>query len=1162
MLPPYRTMSEKRSAKSLEETIESSLETLIQNYLHQQSRRLVVFVDDLDRLSADEMVSGLDAVRNFMDIKVTQRANDFSGIVFVISCDEQRIAEALEKRRHKASDLPAVVLNAQDARRFLDRVFQYRLEIPPFPKQDMRAFIRDKLEVTEKTGGLLDLKKSLEAFGVEPQYVVERLIQYDVTNPRAALQVINAFAQSWWIAVRREAINKEHRIGALTPGVVTQHAEVLAVLSSLRVLHPSFYQDLQQTPQLLKNFINVLVDQDSDSAAVRFGQLPPKDRRILQTYFKKSSDAKKESETSANASASSTVGMPIEVDEKYIPLLDSVSWRNAGLHLPEDLEPLLLLSQDIDERRSSRSIRDLEKALSSRAGFLAALGVQGDGRLTQGDLERIRQLIEERVSHHTMGAINRRRAYETLTSRTFLDKLPTDPASVHLISNPLASGLSGQKDLRWHVGPLATVEVAGLATNTHQRELLGVAATELLAQKGVPVGFLNPETGKPLTPERVQEGIERLVPLLMGANTSDVTRTLLEDWLTRLNLGNSEDSFDVLTLRSWYLMKPSFFRGTPGRAYSRHIVQALLKGQLDAEEDGPAILQELEDIWQTELELGGEHRQVVIDQLRMLLAGDDSAITSTAFATWQHMQRLLEAPERRRLVQALGEHVTEAVSKTSSTERRLRAAFLNQLEAEDRFEGEGEGKVSRKTVMVALERWPTQTASAEAFMRLADYSLKNRHQELSNAVLTWMIDEKRVLIIPEAFGFIGRHFDSFGTEVVKRASSVLMTALTANPPAELDKMEALLVNVGPEGVRQHLSELAATVLTHIQTTYVQRLYNRQNHPEPVLLLLKVIALLAPGAPDEANTLLVQIATSFDQRPDVMDELLKSFENQWFDQINPNTATIILDRSGPRITSQPTSDKQLIQSVVQLVAKIVDAQQQQQARVRLVEFGVQLWPFSKIHALDLLVAASSDVNSKQLANLIDGINVDDSAQRQQLFSAWKVLLEGQPIQKKVDLGYDLLALRSKTNQQMHALIAGLLDNSVDSQAIASLLLTGAHGADFTDLWAAILQQPGDIKAAWIRERAADLICQEPYLLGLEKHQELMFSILGSAIQQDLMSELQQRAFLETVPITASQLAAGWMTRINSKALNRLQDFPKGGRDRVRSIRENMSDAPVA
>lgn len=106
--------------------------------------RLVIFVDDLDRLSAEEMVLGLDAVRTFMKIP-TDKLPENLGLVFVISCDEGKVADALSRRRGNPEQ-PGSIFNPTDARRYLDRIFQFRLEIPPPPRNDMRQFALSKLK--------------------------------------------------------------------------------------------------------------------------------------------------------------------------------------------------------------------------------------------------------------------------------------------------------------------------------------------------------------------------------------------------------------------------------------------------------------------------------------------------------------------------------------------------------------------------------------------------------------------------------------------------------------------------------------------------------------------------------------------------------------------------------------------------------------------------------------------------------------------------------------------------------------------------------------------------------------------------------------------------------------------------------------------------------
>ena len=138
----------------------------------------MIFVDDLDRLSASETVAGLDAIRTFLELPFNAAQNGF-GVVFVISRDEAKIAEALHRGRGPKGSayLPGSVFSRADARRYLDRLFQFRLEIPLFPKQDMRQFALKRL--SEAKAVVADL----ETRHVPADTVIDRLIHVDVQSP-------------------------------------------------------------------------------------------------------------------------------------------------------------------------------------------------------------------------------------------------------------------------------------------------------------------------------------------------------------------------------------------------------------------------------------------------------------------------------------------------------------------------------------------------------------------------------------------------------------------------------------------------------------------------------------------------------------------------------------------------------------------------------------------------------------------------------------------------------------------------------------------------------------------------------------------------------------------------------------------------------------------
>lgn len=218
--------------------------------------RLVIFVDDLDRLSAEEMVSGLDAVRAFMELDRAELPNGL-GVVFVISCDEDRIAEALASRKATVvAELPAGIHDLGDARHYLDRIFQFRLEIAPPPRQDMRSFVEQRMK-----SRLVALVNDVESCGVPIQDLIDRMIHVDVQSPRNALQILNTFAQSWWLARKREKDGADASVhGGLYEGAVTRFPVTLACLAALRVDHPEFYHDLLAEPDLIRRFYEVYVD--------------------------------------------------------------------------------------------------------------------------------------------------------------------------------------------------------------------------------------------------------------------------------------------------------------------------------------------------------------------------------------------------------------------------------------------------------------------------------------------------------------------------------------------------------------------------------------------------------------------------------------------------------------------------------------------------------------------------------------------------------------------------------------------------------------------------------------------------------------------------------------------------------------------------------------
>lgn len=317
-------------------------------------RRIVVFIDDLDRLTADEMVSGLDGIRSLSEMASHKMPDDI-GIVFVISCDEERVADALSKRR-TAAELPAAVSNIQDARRYLDRIFQFRLEIPPFPKQDMRNFARGLLEAEYPA-----LAADLKAREIDLQELVDRMIHLGVQSPRNAIQIVNLFAQSWWLGVLRErsAVGADAP-GGLGEGVVTKNPLTLAIICVIHTDFPDFYQALQKNTRIFDYFIDRFVRPEP------LETLPSEVREQLATFATDKSAADEDKQARW------------DVRPQHRGLRQFMSYIQ-DVRRPYSLQPFLTLSQDPVSRRHGDKAVPIEEALrtSDVVALLDAVGLTG-----------------------------------------------------------------------------------------------------------------------------------------------------------------------------------------------------------------------------------------------------------------------------------------------------------------------------------------------------------------------------------------------------------------------------------------------------------------------------------------------------------------------------------------------------------------------------------------------------------------------------------------------------------------------------------------------------------------------------------------------------------------------------------------------------------------
>ena len=195
------------------------------------ARKLVVFVDELDRCAADEVVATLDAIRTFLGVEKC---------IFVIAADQRVLEEALTKAARQETPGDGVNPYYSTGNAYLDKVFQYQVSVPPLLSQSITSFAAD---LVKDRGGLWREFSS--------DYIVSILVPTHVTSPRRVKHLLNAFALAYRLAEDR------HQQGLLAESP-QDSAAALARLVCLKVEFPLFARDLtveSRLPQMVLDLV-------------------------------------------------------------------------------------------------------------------------------------------------------------------------------------------------------------------------------------------------------------------------------------------------------------------------------------------------------------------------------------------------------------------------------------------------------------------------------------------------------------------------------------------------------------------------------------------------------------------------------------------------------------------------------------------------------------------------------------------------------------------------------------------------------------------------------------------------------------------------------------------------------------------------------------------
>lgn len=311
--------------------------------------RLVFLIDELDRCSAEDVVSTLTALKTFLDEE---------HCVFIVAIDREVLESALQKAPPQVTPADDLSPYYSSASAYIDKIFQYQLTLPPLRRGRLG---RLAAELVEGRGGIWQelAETSLEGTSAL-DLVLYVLIPSHVRSPRRVKVLLNNFATHARLAQARGI------------AVVSRSAEI-AKLMALETEFPLFAADLHHERRLPSLLLGLGIDAD----------LPERVRTLLAKYAAAATPLREEIDTtqraapaagqdpqSLTATAAVPLDPPITTDPGAEGALKATQYRQLRLYLqrtatiPDPGRDLLYLEQagvyaDLHDTELGQLIEDL-----------------------------------------------------------------------------------------------------------------------------------------------------------------------------------------------------------------------------------------------------------------------------------------------------------------------------------------------------------------------------------------------------------------------------------------------------------------------------------------------------------------------------------------------------------------------------------------------------------------------------------------------------------------------------------------------------------------------------------------------------------------------------------------------------------------------------------
>lgn len=201
----------------------------IEDKIKESGKRIVIMIDDVDRLDKEEIF------RLFKLIKVIA---DFKGVTYIVAFDDKAVAEALSERFAQSQD------DGNAGQEFIEKIIQIPLHLPLIERDSLNEMLLKGIQVVIDSNGIEITQEEVDRF----RSIFDEHIVPFIKTPRMVKRFLNS-------------------LNFTVPLVVNEvNMTDFLILEGLRLLHPDIYLKLRDNkPLLTGTLFHLWVDDDTEN---------------------------------------------------------------------------------------------------------------------------------------------------------------------------------------------------------------------------------------------------------------------------------------------------------------------------------------------------------------------------------------------------------------------------------------------------------------------------------------------------------------------------------------------------------------------------------------------------------------------------------------------------------------------------------------------------------------------------------------------------------------------------------------------------------------------------------------------------------------------------------------------------------------------------------